>query len=116
VGKVKLPHYSNSSFHVELVYPCVHINNSSFYPSNITEWHSGYNVLKFSISSLTGQEVITNYTTIAVYVENPCYEGVYINGEYVYVTFPEPGLYYLYHQDLNIKTKYVSYLKYYWNT
>ena len=116
VGKIKLPYRSNSSYPVELVSPCVYINNSSFYPSNITEWYYGDNILKFSIYSLNGQEVITSSTTIAVYVESPCYESVYINGEYVYVAFPESGLYYLYHQDLNVKTKYVSYLEYYWNT
>ena len=116
VGNIKLPYHSDSSYPVELVSPCIYINNSSFYPSNITEQYYGDNILKFSIYSLNGQEVITNSTTIAVYVKNPCYEGVYINGEYVYVTFPEPGLYYLYHQDLNVKTKYASYLKYYWNT
>lgn len=116
VGKMKLPYRSDSSFRVELISPCISINDSYFYLSNITEWYSGNNTLNFSIYSLGGQEVITSSTTLAVYVESPCYESVYINGEYVHVTFPEPGLYYLYHQDLNVKTKYASYLEYYWNT
>lgn len=116
VGKIKLPYRFDSSYRVELVSPWVYINNSSFYPSDISEWHYGNNTLNFSIYSLGGQEVITNSTTLAVYVENPCYEGIYINGEYVYVTFPEPGLYYLCHQDLNVITKEAGYLKYYWNT